>query len=82
MVLNAKIVRADIRCLNGVIHEIDTVLTPPESALPPLLPPTATTNAPPATTNAPPTATPAPAPGADTNAAPVAPSPAPEPPAQ
>jgi uncharacterized surface protein with fasciclin (FAS1) repeats len=39
MVLKAKIVHADIRCLNGIIHEIDTVLMPPESALPPLAPP-------------------------------------------
>jgi len=28
-VLNAKIVHADIRCANGIIHEIDTVLMPP-----------------------------------------------------
>ena len=39
LVLKAKIVHADIRCLNGVIHEIDTVLMPPESALPPIAPP-------------------------------------------
>ncbi|HUB68144.1 MAG TPA: fasciclin domain-containing protein [Candidatus Methylacidiphilales bacterium] len=79
MVLNARIVRADLRCLNGVIHEIDTVLTPPESALPPLLPPAAITNAPPSDTNTPPVATPIPAPGADTNAPPVAPPASPEP---
>jgi len=38
-VLQGKITHADIRCLNGIIHEIDTVLMPPESALPPLAPP-------------------------------------------
>ncbi len=59
LVQKAKIIHADIRCLNGIIHEIDTVLSPPESALPPLVtapppPPlqpvptvTAPTNAPP-----------------------------------
>ena len=52
-VLKAKIVHGDIRCENGVIHEVDTLLMPPESALPPLAPappPSAT----PAATNAPP----------------------------
>jgi len=52
LVLKAKITRTDIRCLNGIIHEIDTVLMPPESALPPIAappPPPA-----PASTNAPP----------------------------
>lgn len=39
LVLKAKIVHADIRCQNGIIHEIDTVLMPPESSLPPLAPP-------------------------------------------
>ncbi len=39
MVLKAKIVHADIRCLNGIINEIDTVLMPPEASLPPLAPP-------------------------------------------
>jgi uncharacterized surface protein with fasciclin (FAS1) repeats len=60
-VLKAKIVHADIRCQNGIINEVDTLLMPPESALPPLaLPPT-----PPApATNAPPVN-----PAADTNAA-------------
>jgi uncharacterized surface protein with fasciclin (FAS1) repeats len=37
-VLKARIVHADIRCLNGVIHQIDTLLLPPEASLPPLLP--------------------------------------------
>ena len=48
-VLKAKITHADIRCLNGVIDEIDTVLMPPESALPPLIvsPSAPATNAPP-----------------------------------
>ena len=37
-VLKAKIVHADIKCENGVIHEIDTVLMPPEASLPPIAP--------------------------------------------
>ncbi|MCE0497742.1 MAG: fasciclin domain-containing protein [Methylacidiphilales bacterium] len=87
MVLKAKIVHADIRCLNGVIHEIDTLLMPPEASLPPLLPPPATnappananapssdTNAPPVGTNTPSPVTPDPAPAAETNAAPMIPA--------
>jgi len=65
-VLNAKIVHADIKCQNGIINEIDTLLMPPESALPPIAPP------PPPDTNAPP-ANPTGdtnAPSADTNAVP------------
>jgi uncharacterized surface protein with fasciclin (FAS1) repeats len=38
-VLKAKVTHADIRCQNGMIAEIDTVLMPPESALPPLASP-------------------------------------------
>jgi uncharacterized surface protein with fasciclin (FAS1) repeats len=66
-VMKAKITHADIRCANGIINQIDTLLMPPESALPPFaaapVPVTATpttnavvaiTNAPPADTNAPP----------------------------
>ena len=72
LVLKAKIVHADIRCQNGIINEIDTMLMPPETALPPLAPPPP----PPApATNAPP-ASPAmttQAPSAGTNAAPVIP---------
>jgi uncharacterized surface protein with fasciclin (FAS1) repeats len=62
LVNKAKILHADIKCLNGTIHEIDTVLMPPEKTLPPLVmgPPPAVTNAPAAT------------PPADTNAAPAA----------
>jgi len=70
-VLKAKIIHADIRCQNGTIHEIDTVLMPPESSLPPLAPPAPppSTHVPaPADTNAVPTATPE-----ETNTAPVAP---------
>ena len=70
-VMKAKIVHADIRCQNGILAEIDTVLMPPETELPPLAPPpppAPATNAAPAnpaaTTNAAP---------ADTNAAPVIP---------
>jgi uncharacterized surface protein with fasciclin (FAS1) repeats len=76
LVMKAKIVHADIRCQNGIINEIDTVLMPPEASLPPIAPPPppappsapVDTNAPPtnpaASTNAAPT---------DTNAAPVIP---------
>jgi len=86
MVLKAKIVHADIRCLNGIINEIDTVLMPPESALPPLAPPRppappapppGTTPVPGGTTGFKPdlpadaTVAPVPAPRANTNAAPV-----------
>jgi uncharacterized surface protein with fasciclin (FAS1) repeats len=56
LVMKAKIVHSDIRCQNGLIHEIDTVSMPPESALPPLAAPPSplpATNAPPAVTNAP-----------------------------
>jgi len=35
-VLKAKITHADIRCLNGIIHQVDIVLMPPEASLPPL----------------------------------------------
>jgi uncharacterized surface protein with fasciclin (FAS1) repeats len=72
LVFKAKIVHADIKCQNGIINEIDTVLMPPETALPPIAapppPPAPATNAPPgnpaAATNTAP---------ADTNAAPVIP---------
>ena len=76
-VLKAKIVHADIRCTNGVIHEIDTVLMPPESSLPPFAPPPPP--APPApppesvpATNAPPPTNAPPDSSAETNAAPAA----------
>ena len=36
-VMKAKIIHADIKCANGIIHEIDTVLMPPETSLPPLV---------------------------------------------
>jgi hypothetical protein len=35
-VQKTKVTHADIRCGNGYINEVDTVLTPPEIALPPL----------------------------------------------
>lgn len=60
-VMNAKIIHADIRCQNGVINEIDTVLMPPEASLPPIAPP-------------PPPAPPAP-PVSETNAVPEAANP-------
>jgi uncharacterized surface protein with fasciclin (FAS1) repeats len=60
-VMKAKITHADIRCQNGIIDEIDTVLMPPETVLPPIAatppppaPPAPGTNAAPADTNAPP----------------------------
>lgn len=81
MVLKARIVHADIRCLNGIINEIDTVLMPPEASLPPLAPPAPPPAALPLT-NAAPTAngTPGFTPDqpTDTNAAPVAPTATPQ----
>ena len=80
LVFKAKIVHADIKCQNGVIHEIDTVLMPPEASLPPIAappPPAPATNAVPANPSATTNATPA-----NTNAVPdnpVAPVAAPEP---
>jgi len=58
MVMKAKIVNADIRCSNGVLHEVDTVLMPPEGALPKIAQPpapnvTPITTSPAADTNAP-----------------------------
>ena len=75
LVLKAKIVHADIKCQNGIINEIDTVLMPPEASLPPIAapplpapPPAPATNAPPANPSATTNAAPA-----ETNAAPVIP---------
>jgi uncharacterized surface protein with fasciclin (FAS1) repeats len=57
-VMKAKITHADIKCVNGIIHQIDTVLMPPESTLPPLIldapAPQMDTNVAPLETNAPP----------------------------
>jgi uncharacterized surface protein with fasciclin (FAS1) repeats len=76
LVMKAKIVHADIKCQNGIVNEIDTVLMPPEASLPPIAPPPPPAPSPaPADTNAPP-ANPAAstnAAPADTNAAPVIP---------
>jgi uncharacterized surface protein with fasciclin (FAS1) repeats len=67
-VMKAKIVHADIKCANGIINEIDTVLMPPESALPPLMAPLPA----PTATNSPSAAAPAASNAStDTNAAPV-----------
>jgi uncharacterized surface protein with fasciclin (FAS1) repeats len=38
-VMKAKIVSTDIKCSNGIINEVDTVLMPPEALLPPIAPP-------------------------------------------
>jgi uncharacterized surface protein with fasciclin (FAS1) repeats len=80
-VMKSKIVHGDIKCQNGIINEVDTVLMPPETSLPPVAPPPPSTPVP--GTNAP-TVTPVPTTStapADTNAAsniPVAPIAAPE----
>lgn len=37
-VMKAKIVHADIRCLNGIIHQIDAVLIPADAATAPVSP--------------------------------------------
>ena len=71
LVMKAKIVHADIKCQNGIINQIDSVLMPPEATLPaiaPPPPPAPATNAPPANP-----ATAANAAPADTNAPPVIP---------
>lgn len=78
-VAKAKITHADIRCQNGIIHQVDTVLMPLESSLPPLAPPAPppSTNAPPSDltdTNAPPSAPDASMP-TSTNAPPLTPTP-------
>jgi uncharacterized surface protein with fasciclin (FAS1) repeats len=73
LVMKAKIVHADIRCQNGILNEVDTVLMPPEATLPPIAPPPPPAPPPTPATNA------APinltdntnAPSSDTNAAPV-----------
>jgi len=75
-VMKAKIIHADIKCANGIIHEIDTVLMPPEGSLPPVatsVPPSPVAVTP--MTNAAPVnpSTGTNAPSADTNAAPVIP---------
>jgi uncharacterized surface protein with fasciclin (FAS1) repeats len=76
-VMKAKIVHADIRCQNGVINEVDTLLMPPESALPPIAAPMLI--APPIATNAAPVTTPTPStsPTNSPDAIPVAPAVAP-----
>jgi len=73
-VQKAKITHSDIKCANGVINQIDTLLMPPEGTLPPLAAPLAapvSTNAATDNSNAPPPATNA-AP-ADANNPPVVP---------
>jgi uncharacterized surface protein with fasciclin (FAS1) repeats len=71
-VMKAKIVSADIRCQNGILNEIDTVLMPPEASLPPIAapppppPPAPATNAPPVNPSAATNAA-----SADTNDAPT-----------
>lgn len=81
-VMKSKITHSEIKCANGLINEIDTMLMPPETALPPLAgppppsPAPATNAAPvnvPAVTNTPPDSTMAPP--ADMNAVPAAPQP-------
>ncbi len=42
LVNKARIIHADIHCSNGIINEVDTILMPPESALPQLGMPMAT----------------------------------------
>jgi uncharacterized surface protein with fasciclin (FAS1) repeats len=72
-VQKAKITHADIKTQNGIINEIDTLLMPPESALPPIAAtPTAPPPAPPVT-NAPPVETNTVPVIGDTNGVPVVP---------
>jgi uncharacterized surface protein with fasciclin (FAS1) repeats len=53
-VSKAKIIHADIKCQNGIINEIDTIIMPPESVLPPIVapPPPAPPPVPPANQDA------------------------------
>jgi uncharacterized surface protein with fasciclin (FAS1) repeats len=78
-VLKARIVNGDIRCQNGVIHEIDSLLLPPEASLPPLvpLPPPGTpnTNAPAAAPGINASTTPNPSISAGTNVSSFVPTP-------
>jgi hypothetical protein len=69
-VMKAKITHSDIKTQNGVINEIDTLLMPPESALPPIAATLPPPPAPPATNT--PAATTVPVIG-DTNGVPVVP---------
>jgi uncharacterized surface protein with fasciclin (FAS1) repeats len=72
----AKITHADIKCSNGNICQVDALLMPPESALPPIAAPESAAPAPDAATNAAPVET-------NTGAViPVAPIAAPETPAR
>ena len=68
LVFKAKIVHADIKCQNGIINEIDTVLMPPEASMPPVA-----SAPPPAPPPAPETNAPSANPATATNAAPVIP---------
>jgi uncharacterized surface protein with fasciclin (FAS1) repeats len=77
-VLKAKITHAEIKCANGIINQIDTLLMPPESALPPIAPPAPpapAVTAPAADTSTPPVVT-------NSAEIPVAPIAAPETPAK
>ncbi len=61
----AHMLRSDIRCVNGVIHQIDLVLTPPGPILTPIPTPTPTPSPTPSPTTSPtptPSATPSPSP--------------------
>ncbi len=72
LIQKAKIIRADIRCENGLIHEIDTVLLPPGLVLPTPVPP-GTPEPPTPGTNSPDTSTNIPTAVPDTNAEPAPP---------
>jgi uncharacterized surface protein with fasciclin (FAS1) repeats len=70
LVIKAKILHGDMRCANGVIHEIDTVLLPPGVSLSALAPPAPPASAPTTNVNsgaAPGTNGDVPPPGASTN---------------
>jgi uncharacterized surface protein with fasciclin (FAS1) repeats len=50
-VQKAKLMSADIKCANGIVHQVDSLMMPPDATLPPILatpPPALVTNAPPA----------------------------------
>lgn len=85
LVLKARITNADIHCANGNINEIETVLMPPEVALPPMKFVPDAGPAPPPATNAP-AVTPVPVigngpgatPGTNADVIPVAPAATPQ----
>jgi hypothetical protein len=75
-VLKAKVIHADIKCANGILHQIDTLMMPPQVVLVSKMaananvtPVSSTNAAPVADTNQPPATDVTSPPASDTNAA-------------